>query len=178
MYVALTPLQNPKIRAAGLLLVAIAVSVYVAPYGAQFANYVAYALPQAQAWVSVAVVAVGTATLVYITIVLVRHVKTRVVATPPGVRMAGGMTYTMETVAGFVIGVLVVGIILGVFILLSNMQFNINGTRYTLIPAQISSLTQSTTLTLISIIIVVAIVVILIPVVKYLMDLFGRSSGR
>ena len=88
----------------------------------------------------------------------------------------GGISYTMETVAGFVIGILVVGIVLGVFILLSNMQFDINGTKYTLIPAQISSLTQSTTLTLISIIIVVAIVVILIPVVKYLMDLFSRGG--
>jgi ABC-type Na+ efflux pump permease subunit len=94
----------------------------------------------------------------------------------PRNRMAGGISYTMETVAGFVIGVLIVGIILGVFILLSNMQFNINGTRYTLIPAQISALTQSTTMTLISIIIVVAIVVILIPVVKYLMDLFGKGG--
>jgi ABC-type Na+ efflux pump permease subunit len=93
-------------------------------------------------------------------------------------RMAGGISYTMETVAGFVIGVLIVGIILGVFILLSNMQFNINGTKYTLIPAQISTLTQSTTMTLISIIIVVAIVVILIPVVKYLMDLFSRGGAR
>jgi divalent metal cation (Fe/Co/Zn/Cd) transporter len=102
------------------------------------------------------------------------------VVTPgqPRTRMAGGMSYTMETVAGFVIGVLIVGIILGVFILLSNMSFNINGTKYTLIPGQISSLTQSTTMTLISIIIVVAIVVILIPVVKYLMDLFSRTGGR
>ena len=175
MYVALIPLR-PQIRAVGLLLVAIAVSVYVAPYGVQFANYVAYALPQAEVWVSVAAVAVGTAALVYITI-LVRHVKTRAVVAPPGVRMAGGgISYTMETVAGFVIGILVVGIVLGVFILLSNMQFDINGTKYTLIPAQISSLTQSTTLTLISIIIVVAIVVILVPVVKYLMDIFGRGG--
>jgi divalent metal cation (Fe/Co/Zn/Cd) transporter len=99
-----------------------------------------------------------------------------VTAPPLRSRMAGGgMTYTMETVASFVIGVLIVGIILGVFILLSNMQFNINGTRYTLIPAQIASLTQSTTMTLISIIIVVAIVIILIPIVKYLMDLFGKG---
>jgi divalent metal cation (Fe/Co/Zn/Cd) transporter len=98
--------------------------------------------------------------------------------TQPRTRMAGGMNYTMETVAGFVIGVLIVGIILGVFILLSNMKFNINGTLYTLIPSQISTLTQSTTMTLISIIIVVAIVVILIPVVKYLMDLFSRTGGR
>jgi len=98
--------------------------------------------------------------------------------TQPRTRMAGGMSYTMETVAGFVIGVLIVGIILGVFILLSNMSFDINGTKYTLIPSQISSLTQSTTMTLISIIIVVAIVVILIPVVKYLMDLFSRTGGR
>ncbi len=97
--------------------------------------------------------------------------------TPPRTRMAGGgMISTMETVAGFVIGVLVVGIILGVFILLSNMHFIINGTRYTLIPPQIAALTQSTTLTLISIIIVVAIVIILIPVVRYLMDLFGRGG--
>jgi len=173
MYAALT-LQRPQIRAVGFLLAVITISVYVAPYGAQFANYAAYAL-QAEVWVGVAVTTAGTAALVYITI-LVRHVKTRVVATPPGVRMAGGITYTMETVAGFVIGVLVVGIILGVFILLSNMQFDINGTKYTLIPVQISSLTQSTTLTLISIIIVVAIVVILVPVVKYLMDIFGRGG--
>jgi divalent metal cation (Fe/Co/Zn/Cd) transporter len=96
----------------------------------------------------------------------------------PRTRMASGISYTMETVAGFVIGVLIVGIILGVFILLSSMHFNINGTRYTLIPPQISTLTQSTTMTLISIIIVVAIVVILIPVVKYLMDLFSKSGAR
>jgi ABC-type Na+ efflux pump permease subunit len=95
---------------------------------------------------------------------------------PPRMRVAGGITYTMETVAGYVIGVLIVGIILGVFILLSNMQFTINGTRYALIPSQIASLTQSTTLTLISIIIVVAIVIVLIPVVRYLMDLFGRGG--
>ncbi len=87
----------------------------------------------------------------------------------------GGMISTMETVAGFVIGVLVVGIILGVFVLLSNMEFDVNGTKYRLIPTQIAGLTQSTTLTLISIIIVVAIVIILIPVVRYLMDLFGRG---
>ncbi len=96
--------------------------------------------------------------------------------TPPRTRMAGGgISFTMETVAAFVIGVLVVGIILGVFILLSNMEFEINGTKYRLIPSPIAALTQSTTLTLISIIIIVAIVVILVPVVKYLMDLFGRG---
>jgi len=96
----------------------------------------------------------------------------------PRTRMAGGMTYTMETIAGFVIGILVVGIVLGVFILLSNMQFTVNGTKYTLIPGQIASLTESTTLTLISIVVIIAIVVILIPVVKYLMDLFGGRGGR
>jgi len=102
------------------------------------------------------------------------------VVTPgqPRTRMAGGMTYTMETIAGFVIGILVVGIVLGVFILLSNMKFTVNGTAYTLIPGQIASLTESTTLTLISIVVIIAIVVILIPVVKYLMDLFGRGGGR
>ena len=97
----------------------------------------------------------------------------------PRTRMAGGgISFTMETIAGFVIGVLVVGIVLGVFILLSNMSFTVNGTKYTLIPGQIASLTESTTLTLISIVVIIAIVVILIPVVKYLMDLFGRAGGR
>jgi hypothetical protein len=91
--------------------------------------------------------------------------------------MAGsGMAFTMETVAAFVIGILVVGIILGVFILLSNMEFEINGTKYKLIPSPIATLTQSTTLTLISIIVIVAIVIILIPVVKYLMDMFSKGS--
>jgi ABC-type Na+ efflux pump permease subunit len=103
----------------------------------------------------------------------VRSVK----APLPGVRMAGGIVSTMETVAGYVLGILVVGIILGVFILISSMTFNINGTKYTLIPSQIASLGQSTTMTLISIIIVVAIVVLLIPVVRYLMDLFGSRGG-
>ena len=94
----------------------------------------------------------------------------------PQNRLTGGISYVMETVAGFIIGILVVGIVLGVFILLSNMKFNVNGTTFFLIPQQIAGLTQSTTMTLISIIVIVAIVVILIPVVKYLMDLFGRSG--
>jgi hypothetical protein len=105
------------------------------------------------------------------------HKAVRIVSLPQQTRMAGGgITFTMETVAGFVIGILVVGIILGVFILLSNMEFTINGTKYKLIPSPIASLTQSTALTLISIIVIVAIVIILVPVVKYLMDMFGRGS--
>jgi len=99
--------------------------------------------------------------------------------TQPRSRMAGGgFINVMETVAGYILGILVVGIILGVFVIISSMQFNINGTRYTLIPAQLAALGQSTTMTLVSIIVVVAIVVLLIPIVKYLMDVFGRGGGR
>jgi hypothetical protein len=58
------------------------------------------------------------------------------------------------------------------------MEFEINGTRYRLIPSPIAALTQSTTLTLISIIVIIAIIVILIPVVKYLLDLFGGKGNR
>ena len=101
------------------------------------------------------------------------------VTSAPRNRMAGGgFVNVMETVAGYVLGILVVGIILGVFVIISSMQFNINGTRYTLIPAQLAALGQSTTMTLVSIIVVVAIVVLLIPIVKYLMDVFGRGGGR
>ena len=110
---------------------------------------------------------------------VVRYVVVARVVVPqtlqPRNRLTGGISYVMETVAGFIIGILVVGIVLGVFILLSNMRFNVNGTTFFLIPQQIAGLTQSTTMTLISIIVIVAIVVILIPVVKYLMDLFTRG---
>jgi hypothetical protein len=126
-----------------------------------------------------ATITIATATaLVIIHIKALLLLRTKRAVVLPATRMAGGgVSYTMETVAAFVIGVLVVGIILGVFVLLSNMSFEFNGTRYTLIPGQIASLTQSTTLTLLSIIIVVAIVLILIPVVRYLMDLFAKGGG-
>jgi ABC-type Na+ efflux pump permease subunit len=98
------------------------------------------------------------------------------VKAPPRTRMAG-LTSSMESIAAFVIGTLVVGIVLGIFIMLSNMQFSVNGTKYTLIPSQVASITQSSTITLISILVVIAIVVILVPMVKHLMDLFGKGGG-
>ena len=88
-----------------------------------------------------------------------------------------GIMDSLRTVAMFVVGILSVGIVLGLFNIISGMRVNVNGTSYNLIPPNIASLTTSTTTSLVSVIVAVAIIFILLPVIFYLMALFG-GRGR
>jgi hypothetical protein len=92
-----------------------------------------------------------------------------------GDKKVRGVVDSMRTVAVFVVGVLAVGIVLGLFNIIAGMSVNINGTAYSLIPSNIASLAGSTVTSLISVIIAMAIIFILLPVIFYLMTLFGRG---
>jgi hypothetical protein len=80
-------------------------------------------------------------------------------------------------VIAFIIGVLVAGIALGVFNILSNTQVTIGNSTQPLVPQQLAQLGGATAMTLMQIVVIVALVMILVPVLVWLMRTLG-STGR